>query len=632
MSYKIILCIDDEKIVLDSLKEEILNCVSHNYIVETAQSAEEADEIIEEILLNKQQLELIICDYQMPGIKGDEFLIQAYKKVPQAMSIMLTGQASVDNIANIINRAYLYRYIAKPWQKEDLQLTIHQALQNYANQEKLKQYQINLEKTITERTQALKEAHEIAHIGTIDWNLKNDSMYWSNETYKIFGLPLQQPVNPTIDDYLNIIHPSEVTKTLYNLQKVQRDTKIFNYQNNCKIMQPNGNICYLQTKGKILRDKAGKAIEMVLTLHDITEITKTKKVLEKYVEIVNKNVLVISINLNKEITYVSNALLDLTGFTKEELLGQKENILYLEYKIWEYIIIGNPFSSELQITKKDKTNFWVNFIASPIYDEAEKLIGYTAILQNINDKKKLEKWSKKLSELNIQLNEQNAELIEASQLRDDIERITRHDLKAPVNSMITLPRILLEYENLDEDQREMLKAIEDVAYRMMNMINLSLDLYKMEQGRYKFKPEKVNLVSIINKSIRDLKTLIANTQVNVEFLVEDDKYIQADELLCYTIFVNVIKNAIEASPAKETVTISITSIEKYYQTTIYNKGAVPEDMKTRFFDKYSTSGKEEGTGLGTYSAKLMTEVQAGEIILDTNYQNATAIIIKFLKI
>lgn len=130
MRKSVILCIDDENIVLASLKEQLKNNVS-DYDIETAESGEEALEIIEELLEEKVEISLVISDYIMPVMKGDELLSKIHKKIPNAVKILLTGQATTEGVTNCVNSANLYRYIGKPWEEEDLLLTINEALKSY---------------------------------------------------------------------------------------------------------------------------------------------------------------------------------------------------------------------------------------------------------------------------------------------------------------------------------------------------------------------------------------------------------------------------------------------------------------------------------------------------------------------
>lgn len=139
-----ILCVDDEEIILQSLKNELYS-FSEKYLIELAADGDEALEALEELQLEGYELALVISDYVMPRMKGDELLCQIHLNYPNALKIMLTGQSNVEGISNAINHASLYRYIAKPWEKEDLVLTIQEALTKYIQSRKLEQQNLLLE-------------------------------------------------------------------------------------------------------------------------------------------------------------------------------------------------------------------------------------------------------------------------------------------------------------------------------------------------------------------------------------------------------------------------------------------------------------------------------------------------------
>ena len=155
----VILCIDDEIIVLDSLKEQLQNAYE-DYHIEVAESGEETMEIINDIIQDKTELPVVIADFIMPGMKGDELLKKIYHIMPGTKNILLTGQASIEGVSNAVNNANLYRFIAKPWDKEDLILTTKEALRSYYQEKtiikqniELKELNINLERKVELRTQ-----------------------------------------------------------------------------------------------------------------------------------------------------------------------------------------------------------------------------------------------------------------------------------------------------------------------------------------------------------------------------------------------------------------------------------------------------------------------------------------------
>ena len=128
MTNTAILCVDDEIVILDSLKEQLKRCFQDRYIYEVAESAEEAWEVIQELHHDEIKILIIVSDWLMPGIKGDEFLIQVHQKFPGLITIMLTGQAEQSAIERAKKEANLYACLHKPWTEEELYQTITSAL------------------------------------------------------------------------------------------------------------------------------------------------------------------------------------------------------------------------------------------------------------------------------------------------------------------------------------------------------------------------------------------------------------------------------------------------------------------------------------------------------------------------
>jgi K+-sensing histidine kinase KdpD len=131
MVKKAIVCVDDEKIVLDSLKKELREVLQNEYTVEVAESGEEAIELFDELLFSGHSIPLVISDYIMPDMKGDAVLKYVKEKNSSSYTIMLTGQATIEGVTSAINNAGLYRYISKPWEHSDLSLTVIEALKSY---------------------------------------------------------------------------------------------------------------------------------------------------------------------------------------------------------------------------------------------------------------------------------------------------------------------------------------------------------------------------------------------------------------------------------------------------------------------------------------------------------------------
>jgi two-component system, sensor histidine kinase and response regulator len=218
-----------------------------------------------------------------------------------------------------------------------------------------------------------------------------------------------------------------------------------------------------------------------------------------------------------------------------------------------------------------------------------------------------------------ELERKNLELIEAAKLREDVEHITRHDLKSPLSSIIGFSGIILEdYENR-EDNITCLETIRDSGYRMLEMINRSLDMFKLERGTYELHPLPFDPIRIMTNVIRDNSQLAKSLNAQVLFEQHSCGVIKllGEELLFYSMLSNVVRNALEASPSGGKVSIQCEHDEKFGIVSITNSGNLAVEVRERFFEKLFSFGKQDGTGLGTYSAKLIAEALGGNITLDT---------------
>ena len=156
MSKPIVLCIDDEPSVLDSLRRELTDLFEDRCEIETALGGEDALNLQEDFLEDGSELALVISDYIMPDMKGDEILAHIHKSSPKTLAIMLTGHATLEGVTNAINTAGLYRFMSKPWNPADLQLTVREALNSYMAEKELLEYRQGLEQKVEERTEELR--------------------------------------------------------------------------------------------------------------------------------------------------------------------------------------------------------------------------------------------------------------------------------------------------------------------------------------------------------------------------------------------------------------------------------------------------------------------------------------------
>lgn len=310
------------------------------------------------------------------------------------------------------------------------------------------------------------------------------------------------------------------------------------------------------------------------------------------------------------IEYANPAFTQITGYSIQEALGQNTRILKsgmhedaLYRELWRVIASGRVWHGEFINKKKNGELFWEQASIAPVKNARGEITNYVAVKEDISARKDLE------------------------QVKEDVERIMRHDLKSPINGIMGLPGLMLMDDNLTDEQIEMLGMIEQSGQRMLRMIDMSLDLFRMETGEYMCQRSHVDATAVVRDVLNDVAPGFKNKNIQVHIRTNQQQesfplWIRAEEKLLYGILCNLIKNAFEASPNDDRIRIDLQN-SPYPAISIENKGVVPEPIREHFFQKYKTFGKMSGTGLGTYSARLMAKTMGYDLELDISDSKET---------
>ena len=240
----------------------------------------------------------------------------------------------------------------------------------------------------------LDEAQTIANIGSWSLDLQTNSLRWSHEIYRLFELNEDQ-VEPSYEGFLNAIHPEDVEKVnLAFTESVENKTP---YEITHRLVMGDGRIKYVREQGHTEYTKNGEPALSKGTVQDITSLYIAQIERERYLTLVDQHVITSTTDLAGKITYVSQAFCDISGYSKEELLGKRHNIVrhpdmeeetYKE--LWKAISNNQTWDGEIKNQRKDGSSYWVEASIFPVYNDENIKVGYTAIRQNITDKKRVE--------------------------------------------------------------------------------------------------------------------------------------------------------------------------------------------------------------------------------------------------
>lgn len=221
-------------------------------------------------------------------------------------------------------------------------------------------------------------------------------------------------------------------------------------------------------------------------------------------------------------------------------------------------------------------------------------------------------------------------MLALSRLRDSVDELIHHDLKSPLAAISAMLQRLSQDKNCPKDWRAKLTAIDDLTMQSINTVNLSSEIFKIETGRFILKPERFSAHGLVKQVLHSMHVTFHHKQlIAFQFPDEDPNGqfdVLADATLTYSLLLNLIKNAFEASTLRTKVAIHLSIEQGNVVIQIENSGVVPEQIRPRFWDKYVTSQKVEGVGLGTYSARLLAKAQGGTTQLQVDdLQNKTIV-------
>lgn len=261
--------------------------------------------------------------------------------------------------------------------------------------------------------------------------------------------------------------------------------------------------------------------------------------------------------------------------------------------------------------RKDGSTVWTSRDIRAHQDIHGNLVRFDGFVTDISDRKRLEN------------------------LREDVERILRHDLKAPLISITSGLALVRATCNPPPRTEGMIREMEYSALQMLSFIDLSMDLCKMESGDYEIEADDLDLITVLGQVLGEQRPLTTGKNAKVCMSLDGTAIrqghacpVRAEEPLLRSLASNLLRNAIEAAPEHTSIQVALASGPRS-SMTITNPGEVPEEIRDRFFEKYATHGKKHGTGLGTYSARLIAETHGWHVDMQTG-NGITTVRVDFL--
>ncbi len=338
-------------------------------------------------------------------------------------------------------------------------------------------------------------------------------------------------------------------------------------------------------------------------------IQSINKTLNMSNHLIDEHIIMSSTDLKGVITSVSQAFCDISGYTKEELIGQQHNIVRHPdmpkeafVDMWKTIQSKKVWQGDVKNLTKYGNIYWVNAVISPLYASGGEHIGYSAIRHDITAKKENEI--------------QQSLIIEQSKAAAMGEMIAMlaHQWRQPLQATAMLIQQLSLEKMIDgEITDETLEKVVDGTQKQLDYMSKTIDDF-----RDFFRPDKTKDKIRINDLIEKARELIAYTlkidSIDLSIDIEDDLEINVHVNEIVQVLINIIKNARDALieiDAEKKRKISIKSYKDGDNLKIKikdNAGGIPSTAIGKIFDAYfSTKKNKNGTGLGLYMSKNIIE-------------------------
>ncbi|HEY6435318.1 MAG TPA: PAS domain-containing sensor histidine kinase, partial [Ignavibacteriaceae bacterium] len=332
-------------------------------------------------------------------------------------------------------------------------------------------------------------------------------------------------------------------------------------------------------------------------------------------------------------TYYSKAIEKISGYTQTEFLSDQRLFLKIIHPddfrdlkkrlsfLWKTDVqVTSEF--EFRIINKSGNVVWVRNKINVVRNSDGNIQKVYGLISDITFNKRAEE----------ELKQSAANLKKLNDAKDRFLSIISHDLRAPFSSILGFTDLLLEDDTLtDVEKLQYIVYIQDSSKSMLALVNSMLDWTRLQTGRIKFEPEKINAREIIESSINTVSGTALKKGVEIENLIEPALHIFGDKNLILQVFNNLLSNAVKFTKLGDRImiTVNVSQTSRFITFSVKDTGTgIKEINLDKLFSietKYTSEGTagEKGSGLGLSLVKDIIEKHGGRIEVKSEFGRGT---------
>lgn len=333
------------------------------------------------------------------------------------------------------------------------------------------------------------------------------------------------------------------------------------------------------------------------------ELTKDLQKFKLAVEYASDHIMITDID--GHILYVNKAAEKTTGYSIEEMIGQRPSLwgkkMGPEFykKLWETIKVKKEvFTGQLINQRKDGEKYEVELHIAPVLDKENKVIFFVGIERDITKEKEIDR------------------------AKTEFVSLASHQLRTPLSTIKWYAEMLLSDDagKLNKQQRDFINEIYVGNQRMVGLVSSLLNVSRIELGTFAIESEPVNFVEIAESVVGELLPEIKNKKLNLKKNYDANiPLINGDSKLVRIIFQNTLSNAVKYTPEKGQITLTVEKREPNIFISVADTGyGIPKGQQSRIFEKLFRADNvrekdTDGTGLGLYIVKAIVDEGGGKI-------------------
>ena len=351
------------------------------------------------------------------------------------------------------------------------------------------------------------------------------------------------------------------------------------------------------------------------------KVTNKDKLLSEYKRAVDFGAIVSKTDTHGIITYVNDAFVDISGYSREELIGQPHSLVRhpdtdkKTFKdLWSKIKGKGLWQGDIKNLSKQGHDYYVYATIVPIIDEHGQIIEFLAIRYETT-----------------KLHEAIQKANEAERTKSRFLANMSHELRTPLNAIIGFSQILQRRSHLDEKDLSYIEKISFSGKSLLTLVNSILDFSKIEEGKMEYHPSQINIKELFDEIFIMFETALGEKNISLtKFKLDGSEYLIGDKQLLQQAFINILSNAIKFTHDNGTIdlTYKLDKEQHIFSICDNGQGISTKDLQTLFdpFKQGENSQRNvaKGTGLGlAITKKIIEESHNGNISVKSDLNVGT---------